>query len=201
MVGSLQPLPSGVRLPVPRRRILWPSPLTLAFRAPAGGFPVDSRRRQHSIAFNHIPQPPIPHKLEYPLGSRMHLVGVHPRPEARGRPFPRSSRSRSRVNLRVHRPWTRGPQGQSSPLRTPHGCPGVQQIFLTSRGRAPYGWPMVHQSLATGFLIPRGCSLALSVTPLSLLRLVPTPAMCRSSLPLPVTGPLAASHGVPFPRG
>ena len=33
---------------------------------------------------NHIPPFPIPHGLEYPLGSRMHLGVVHPRLEARG---------------------------------------------------------------------------------------------------------------------
>ena len=45
---------------------------------------VDSHRQQRSIALNHIPPLPIPHRLEYPLGSRMHLGFVHLRPEARG---------------------------------------------------------------------------------------------------------------------
>ena len=94
----------------------------------------------------------------------MHLGLVHPRLEARGRPFPRSSRSPSRVNLPVLRPLTRGPQGQPSPLRTPHGRPGAQGIFPTSRGQAPHGWPMVHHSRATAFCIPRGCCLAPSAS-------------------------------------
>ena len=64
------------------------------------------------LSVNHSSPLPIPHGLEYPLGSQMHLGVVHPRLEARGRPFPRSPRSRSRVNLRVLRPLTRGPQGR-----------------------------------------------------------------------------------------
>ena len=91
---------------------------------------MDIRRRQRSFALNHTPPLPIPHGLEYTLGSRMHLVVVHPRLEARGRPFPRSPRSRSGVNLRVIRPFNGGPQGQPSPL-TPQG------IFRTSCGQAP----------------------------------------------------------------
>ena len=138
------------------------------------------------LSVNHIPPLPIPHGLEYPLGSRMHLGVVHPRLEARGRPFPRSPWSRSRVNLRVLRPLTRGSQGQPSPLRTPHGRPGVQGIFPTSRGQVPHGWPMVHHSMATGFPIPRGCCLALSVsTPIPCpipLCLIPAPA--RSMCPM-----------------
>ena len=118
---------------------------------------MDSRRRQRSIALNHIPPLPIPHGLEYPLGTPMHLCVVHPRLEARGRPFRRSPGSCSRVNPRVLRPLTQGPQGQPSPLRRPHGRPGVQGIFLTSRGQAPHDWPMVHHSIATAFPIPRGC--------------------------------------------
>ena len=116
------------------------------------------------LSVNHIPPLPIPHGLDYPLGSRMHLVFVHPRLEARGRPFPRSPWSRSRVNLRVLRPLTRGSQGQLSPLRTPHGRPGVQGIFPTSRCQAPHGWPTVHHSMATGFPIPWGCCLGLSAS-------------------------------------
>ena len=178
---------------------------------------MDSRRQQRSIALNHIPPLPIPHGMEYPLGSRMHFGVVHPRLEARGRPFPRSPRSRSRVNLRVLRPLTRGPQGQPSPLRTHHGRPGVQGIFLTSRGQAPHGWPMVHHSMATGFPIPRGCCLALSaIFPCSVsfatsrcpvpLCLIPSAAqstrsaVCRSPralvrpLPHSFLGPVSSSH-------
>ena len=108
-----------------------------------------------------------------------------------GRLFVRCPRSRSRVK-HVLRPLTRGPQGQASPLRTPHGRPGVQGIFPTSGGQAPHGWPMVHHSMAIGFPIPRGCCLALSVTHRPLLQLVRDPAMTLSPLPLPVTGPLTA---------
>ena len=137
------------------------------------------------LSVNHIPPLPIPHGLEYPLGSRMHLGVVHPRLEARGRPFPRSPRSRSRVNLRVLRPLTRRPQGQPSPLQTPHGRPGVQGILPTARGQAPHGWPMVHHSMAPGFPIPRGCCLALSASlPIPCpvpLRPIPIPA--QSSRP------------------
>ena len=164
--------------------ILRPSPPSTAFWAPAGRFPVDSPHRQRSIS---LCQPhsttPHPHGLEYPLGSQMHLGVVHPRREARGRPFPRSPRSRSRVNLPVLRPLTRGPQGQCSPLRTPHGRPRVQGIFSTSRGAAPHGWPMVHHSMATGFPIQRGCCLALSVShpipcPVPLCH-IPSPALSQ----------------------
>ena len=143
------------------------------------------------LSVNHIPPLPIPHGLEYPLGSRMHLGVVHPRLEARGRPIPPSPRSRSRVNPRVLRPLTRGTHRQPSPLRTPLGRPGFQGIFPTSRGQAPHGWPMVHHSMATGFPIPRGCCWALSVS---------HPIPC-SPLPHPVTGPIPASLGFPIPRG
>ena len=143
------------------------------------------------LSVNHIPPLPTPHGLEYPLGSRMHLGVVHPWLEARGRPFPRSPRSRSRVNLRVLRPLTRGPRGQPSTPRTPHGRPGVQGIFPTSRGQALHGWPMVHHSMATGFPISQGCCLALSVS---------HPIPC-SPLPHPVTGPIPASCGFYIPQG
>ena len=162
---------------------------------------MDSRRRQRSIALHHIPPLPIPHGLEYPLRSRMHLGVVHPRLKARGRPFPRSPRSRSRVNLRVFPPLTQGPQGQPSPLWTPHGLPGVQDIFPTSHGQDLHGWPMVHHCMATGFPIPRGCCLAFSVTHLSLLRFVRDAVMSCSPLLFSVTGPQAVSLGVPFQEG
>ena len=45
---------------------------------------MDSRRRQRSIALNHIPPLLIPHGLEYPLGFWMHLVFIHLRLEASG---------------------------------------------------------------------------------------------------------------------
>ena len=45
---------------------------------------MDSRRQQRSIALNHNRPLCIPHGLDYPLGSRMYLVVVHPRLVARG---------------------------------------------------------------------------------------------------------------------
>ena len=143
------------------------------------------------LSVTQIPPLPITHGLEYPLSSRMYLVVVHPRLEARGQPFPRSPRSRSRVNLRVLEPLTWGPQGQPSPLRTPHGGPGAQGILPTSRGQAPHGSPKVHHSMATSFPIPRCCCFAL---------LVSHPIPC-SPLPHPVTSPISASRGFPISRG
>ena len=67
------------------------------------------------------------------------------------------------MNLCVLRPLTPGPQGQSSPLRTPHGCLLFQGILPISRGQAPPGSPMVYHSMASGFQIPQGCCLGLSV--------------------------------------
>ena len=89
------------------------------------------------------------------------------------------------MNLHVLRPLTRRPQGHPSPLWHPHGRPGVEGIFPTSRGQAPHGWPMVHDSMATGFPIPWGCCSALSVTHRALVR---NPAMSSSPLPHPATG-------------
>ena len=130
----------------------------------------------------------------------MHLGVVHPRLEARGRPFPRSPRSRSRVNLHVLRPLTRGPQGQPSPLRTPHGCPGVQGIFLTSPGQGPHGWSMVHHSMATGSPIRRGCCSVFSAAPPTPLR---SPATSLSLVPRLVIHLflLPAPLVLPFPWG
>ena len=122
-------------------------------------------------------------------------------------------RSRSRVNLRVLRPLTRGPHGQPSPLRTPHGRPGVQGIFLTSRGQAPHGWPMVLHSMATCFPIPRGCCLALSASlPIPcpvFLHHIPTPAQSprpvdfrsHGAVVWPVPHPCLAGgpHPIPHP--
>ena len=86
------------------------------------------------------------------------------------------------------------PQSQPSPLRTSHGRPRVQGNFPTSPGQVPHGWPMVHHPIATGFPIPRGCCMALSVAQFSLLLFVRYPAMSRSPLPHSVTGPVPASH-------
>ena len=122
----------------------------------------------------------------------MYLAVVHPRLESRGRPFPRSPGSRSRVNLRVLRPLTRGPKGQSSPLRTPHSRPGVQRIFPTSRDQVPHGWPIVHHSMATGFPIPRGCCLPLFCRPFF--------AALFCSQPCCVPFFFATSRDLPSPR-
>ena len=186
-MGVLQSLPSRSQLlPVTL------SPLAQPFgRLPAGFLWIALADNGAFLPVNNIPPLPTPHGMEYPLGFRMHLGVVHPRLEARGRHFPRSPRSCSRLNLRVLRSLTRGPQGQPPPLRTPHGRPGVQGIFPTSRGQAPHGWPMVHHSMATGIPISRGCCLALSVS---------HPIPC-SPLPHPVTGPIPASRGLPIPRG
>ena len=126
----------------------------------------------------------------------MHLGVVHPRLEARGRPFPRFPRSRSRVNLRVLRPLTRGPQGQFPPLRTLHGRPGVQGIFPTSRCQAPQVRPMVNHSMVTGSPIPRGCCSVFSAAPPTPLR---SPAMSLSPVPRPVTHLCLFSAPLVFP--
>ena len=83
--------------------------------------------------------PAIPHGLEYPLGSQMHLVIVHPRLEARGRPFSMFPGFGSRLNLRVLEAFDPEASGSTLTPRTPHGCLGVQGIFRTSRGQAPRG--------------------------------------------------------------
>ena len=146
------------------------------------------------LSLNQIRPLPIPHGLEHPLDSRMHLGVVHPRLEARERPFPRSPRSSSHVNPHVLRPLTRGPQGQPSPLRTPHGRSGVQGIFPTSRGPAPHGWPMAHHSMATGFPIPRGCCSLFSAS------LIPWFATPRRPSPLcHVPSPISAYSPCPAP--
>ena len=139
-------------------------------------------------------QPPFPHGLEYPLGSPMCCVFVHPGLQAGGQPFPRSPEIRSRINPRVLRPLSRRPHGEPSPPGTPHGRPGVQGIFLTFRGQAPHGWPMVHHSMATGFPIPWGCRLALGTSS-------PSPALSRRPVPHAVfipqwaaSNPLARTH-------
>ena len=132
--------------------------------------------------------------LEYPLGSWMHLAVVHLLLEARGGPFRRSPRSRSRVNLLVLRLLTRRPQCQPSPPWTPHCRPGVQCILPTSLGQVLHGWPMAHHSMAIGFLNARGWSSALSVAQFSPLRFVRIPAMSRSPLPHPVPGLVTAPH-------
>ena len=117
--------------------------------------------------------------------------------------FPCSLRSRSRVNLRVLRPLSRGPQGQPPPLRTSHGHPGDQGILQTSRGQLPHVWCTVPHSLATCFSIPRSCCIACrrpvsSALPGLALRIP------RSRSPVPVHGlasaPVFPSSTVPVPH-
>ena len=165
---------------------------------------MDSPRRQRSISLcqqhSTTPHPSrvgVPTRLPDALGCRPSTAGD------RGRPFPRSPWSRSRVDLRVLRPLTRGPQGQLSPLRTPHGRPGVQGIFPTSRGQAPHGWPMVHHSMATGFPIPRGCCLALSVSlpipcPIPLCH-IPSPAHSQRPVDSLPHRAVVRPHPIPHP--
>ena len=130
----------------------------------------------------------------------MHLSVAHPRLEARGRSFPRSPRSRSRINAHVLRPLTRGPQGQPSPLRTPNSRPRVQGFLPTSRGQAPHGLPMVHHSMETGFSIPWGFCSVFSAFPHPLVR---KPATSLSPVPRAVTrlGLFRASCAFPFSLG
>ena len=155
---------------------------------------MDSPRRQQSISLcqlhfttPHPSQVGVPTRLPDALGCCPSTAG------GQGATLSTFPWSRSRVNLRVLKPLTRGSQGQPSPQQTPHGCPGFQSIFLTSRGQVPHGWPMVHHSMATGFPIPRGCCLALSVS-------LPIPCPIPL-LPHPGTGPFPASHGLPTPSG
>ena len=111
------------------------------------------------------------------------------------RPFPRSAGSRSRANLCVLSLLTRGPQGQPSPLRTPHGHPGVQVIVLTSRGQVLHVWPMVPHCMATGFPIPQGCCMAptLLVLPCSAPIALQRPVFIRP-IPSPAQPPRLVSH-------
>ena len=133
----------------------------------------------------------------------MHLGVVHRQLEAGGQPFPRSPRSRSRVNQRVLSPLNRGPQGQPSPLRTAHGRPCAQGILPTSLGQAPHGWPMVHHSMTICFPVPRGCCSVSYASPYPLVR---NPAMSLSPVPCPVTHlslfpALSPSHSPGLSRG
>ena len=148
---------------------------------------MDSPRRQRSIPFcqphsttPHTSRAGVPTRLPDALGCRPSTAGGQ---GATLSTFPLVPLTR---NLRVLRPLTRGSQGQPSPLRTPHGHPGVQGIFPTSRGQVPHGWPMVHLPMATGFPIPWGCCLALWASlpfPCPIPRcLIPAPA--RSQRPM-----------------
>ena len=101
---------------------------------------------------------------------------------------------RSHVNQCVLRPLTRGPGGQPSPLWTPQGRLGVQDIFRTPCGQAPHASPMVHLSMGTAFPIPTGCCLVLSVAHVTLHCSVRNPAMQCSPLPHPVPGPIPSSR-------
>ena len=84
-VSALTGGPSGLL----SKDLLAPFPASSAFRAPPGGPLVRSCPQQRSIALDPIPQLPIPHGLEYTLGSWMHLVVVLRRLEATISTFPR----------------------------------------------------------------------------------------------------------------
>ena len=129
----------------------------------------------------------------------MHLVVVHSWLESRGRPFRCLPGSRSRLNLRVLRPLTRGPHSQASPLRTPRGRLGSQEIFSISRAQVPHIWPLVHHSMATSFPMPRGCCVALSV-PSSTVLICYRLGTTRSRAPRPISAPVPASR-FPLPGG
>ena len=94
------------------------------------------------LSVNLIPPPPIPHGLEYPLGSRMHLGVVHPRLEASGRPFPRSPRSRSHVNLRVLRPLTGDLRVNRHPCGHPTAVPEFRAFPRIPLARLPMVGPL-----------------------------------------------------------
>ena len=190
MTSGRFPLPAALKGaasgPPSKNPLVFPP---LAQPSPAGRFPLVSRHQQRSIALSHIRPLPIPRGLKYQLGSRMYLGVVHLRPEARGQPFPRSPRSRSRVNLRVLRPLPRVPQGQPSALRTLHGRPGIQGIFPTSRGHVSRACPRVPHCMATGFPVPQVCCLVFAVL-LSLSLCFRRPGMSVSPLPHPANGPV-----------
>ena len=143
------------------------------------------------------------------VASQIHLDFVHPRLEARGRPFPRSLRFRSGLNLRVRRPMTWGPPGQQSPLQTPHGRPGVQGIFPTSRGQTPHGWPMVHHTrrlvsqshgvVAWRFLSPHFPCSDLFKTPRCPVPLCHIPSAAHSPRPVVSRSQGAVARPLPHP--
>ena len=123
----------------------------------------------------------------------MHLVVVHPRLEARKRPFPRSPWSRSCVNLRVLRAID----------------PGISRSTLTpadtsrpswSSGHFPdFPWSgspwLAHGSPLHGDWFPHPMGLLLGAF------VLPAHPMSHSLLPHPGTGPFPASHGLPSPSG
>ena len=155
---------------------------------------MDNPRRQRSIS---LCQPhsttPQPSQAGVPIGSWMHLVVVHPRLEARGRPFPCSLWSRSRVNLRVLRPLTQGIS--RSTLTTADTSPSSR-----SSGHFPdFPWPgspwLAHGSPLHGDRFPNPMGLLLGAFGL------PALPMSHSPLPHPGTGPFPVSLGLPTPSG
>ena len=149
---------------------------------------MDSRRRQRSIALNHIPPLPIPHGLEYPLGSRMYLFFG---PSAAGglgatvSTFPRVLLTREPTCTQAI------DLGASDSTRTPADTSGPSR----SSGHFPnFPWPgcpwLAHGSPLHGdwFSNPTGLLLgAFGLPP-------------RSPLPHPVTGPIPASLSFPIPK-
>ena len=105
------------------------------------------------------------------------------------------------MNLRVLQPLTRGPHGQPSPLRTPHGRSGARGIFLTSRGQVPRGWPTGSHSMATGFPIPRVCCLVLSaILPCRAVFATPRCPFPLCHIPLLALSPYLSPHPVLIPH-
>ena len=109
------------------------------------------------------------------------------------------------MNLPAIWSLTRGPQGQPSPLRTPHGRPRFQNIIRTSHGQSPHGWPLVYLFMATGLPVPCGCYccpllLSAPCAPVASPHL-PSPYSHTLAPPVsPLPGPCPMSpHPAPFP--
>ena len=93
---------------------------------------MDGCRKQHSIPLNHIPPLPIRHGLEYPLGSRMHLVVVHPRLEARGATVstsPRVPLTRERTRTQAFYPGASGSTFTRADTSWPSVGPGAGAVL------------------------------------------------------------------------
>ena len=179
---------------VTHRRILRPSPPSTAFWAPAGGFPMDSPRRQRSISLCQ-PHSTTPHPSRVGVPTRL--------PDALG-----------------CRPSTAGGQGATLstfplvPLTREPTCtqaidPGTSGSTLTpadtsrqsrSSGHDPdFPWSgspwLAHGSPLHGDWFPNPTGLLLGAFGL------PSHPMSHSPMPHPVTGPFPASRGLPTPPG
>ena len=169
-------------------------PLSTAFWAPAGGFPVDSPRRQRSISLCQ-PHSTTPHPSPVGVPTRI--------PDALG-----------------CRPSTAGGQGATLstfplvPLMREPTCtqaidPGISRSTLTpadtsrpyrsSRHFPDFLWSgspwLAHGSPLHGDWFPNPTGLLLGASGL------PSDPMSHSPLPHPGTGPFPASRGLPTPSG